>query len=192
MQKTTRIAVCLIVAGIMMSGVAQAHLVTFGWQDLGNGTVRLWGEHWHGDQAVASTANGGIHITPPVGPMFTAQWFGVQNNIDRTAATFQAAGDPPAPLTGWTGAVGNAGSGIYDDWFYTVPLVIGDGTWTFFTGINCCIDTMNNPVQVTLSGITSVPPGTGPGATVPEPATLLLFGSGLALVGLRLRKRRQA
>jgi hypothetical protein len=63
-------------------------------------------------------------------------------------------------LTGWDANTGNAGSGNYDDWFYTDPLVIGNGTFDFFTGTNCCIDTMHSPVSITLTG---VPPGTGPG-----------------------------
>lgn len=38
-------ACCILLAATS----ANAHLVSFGWKDQGNGTVVLWGEHWHGD-----------------------------------------------------------------------------------------------------------------------------------------------
>lgn len=167
----------------LIAGSVQAHLVSFGWTDNGNGTVTLWGEHWHSDQTVASTANGGITISDPTGtnPSFTAQWIGVQNNTDRDAMVANGT------LTGYDTNTGNPGQ--YDDWFYTTPLVIGNGTWNFLTGSNCCIDTMLTPVQITLTGITSVPGGTGPSSAVPAPSALALLG--LGLVGMMSFKRRQ-
>lgn len=175
---------CLLLA----STVAQAHLVTFGWKDNGNGTVTLWGEHWHGDQATAFTANGGITVSDPnnIVPSFTAQWIGVSNNTDRDDMLTNGV------LTGWDANTGNAGSGTEDDWFFTEALVIGNGTWDFFTGTNCCIDTMQNPVQITLTGIISVPDGQGPGGVgaVPIPAAAFLFAPALlGFLGLRRKAK---
>ena len=172
-----------LTALFLMSGSVQAHLVSFGWTDNGNGTVTLWGEHWHGDIGSAYTANGGITITSATDPSinFTAQWSGVQNNTNRDDMVADGT------LTGYDTNTGN--NGTYNDWMYTTPIVIGNGDWLFFTGPNCCIDTMTVPVAVTLSGITSVPGGTGPGASgVPEASSLGLLG--LGLIGLFVARRR--
>ena len=151
--------------GLMcMAGVASAHLVAFGWKDLGNGTIRMYGQHWHGDQTVPSTANGGVRV-------------GVFGTNPATWPVFQWVPDP-----------GNFGDPDDNDWFFTDPLVLGNGTWGLFTGTNCCIDTMSGPQQFQISGISSVPPGTGPGA-IPEPGILGLMGVGL--VGMVAGRRRR-
>lgn len=176
------LAVCAsAIALTSVAAPASAHLVTFGWKDNGNGTVTLYGEHWHGDMSSPYSANGGIHITPAGGgPTILAQWSGVTNNTDVTAMN----------LTGYTFNVGNSGGGTYDDWFYTAPIVLGNGLYDFFTGTNCCIDTMYNSVRIQVTGITSVPPGTIGGA-VPEPATWAMMLLGFGAMGSTIRRRRQ-
>lgn len=174
-----------------MAGTADAHFVTFGWNDNGDGTVTLFGEHWHGDVNPPISDNGGLHISDPdpsdgTSPPFTVQWLGSILNTDYT--TLLANGT----LDGIASDPGNCCTGSYDDWYYTAPLTLGNGTWRFFTGTNCCYDTMTAPVDVTLTGITSVPPGTGPGDPVPEPSTILLMGSGLAGLAAWRRKRNQS
>lgn len=184
----------------LMAGSAGAHTVTFGWTDNGNGTVTLWNEHWHGfqtfpcNEGVLCSDNGGLTIsgdgsgTPEsygLNP-YTVQWAGTLNNRDRDDMIADGT------LLGYVDDPDNVGGGNHDNWLYTAPLVIGDGTWWFFTGTTCCIDTMSHPVAVALSGIGSVDPGTGPGGVtpIPLPAALPLFSGALALLGLVGMRRR--
>ncbi|MCU6433243.1 PEP-CTERM sorting domain-containing protein [Undibacterium sp. Jales W-56] len=160
-----------------MIGTANAHLVSVGWHDNGNGTISIWGEHWHGDQTSAYSANGGVTIDG----IMTFQWTGFLNNSDRDVMVANGT------LTGYAIDPGNGG-GKYSDWFFTDPLVLGNGVHTIFTGTNCCVDTMTGPESFTFTGIVSVPPGTGPGNAVPEPASIALLG--LGVLGFAATRRR--
>lgn len=188
MKSTKFKSIALLCASLLFAQAANAHIVSVGWKDNGNGSVTLWGEHWHGDQTSPSTANGGITIDDGVNTPYKVQWNSVQNNLDRddllangTFDGFQL--DNPSDTR------------EYMDWLITDPLVIGNGTYSFFTGTNCCIDTMSAAVNVTLTGITSVASGTGPGeftgvAAVPEPETYAMFLAGLGLMGFVARRKQ--
>lgn len=191
-------------ATCLSTGTAWAHTVTIGWTDNGDGSVTLWNEHWHGFQTfpcsegVLCSANGGLTLSGDgtagsygINP-YTVQWDGTLNNTDRDDMIADGT------LTGYQDDPGNAGGGTYDNWLFTEDLAIGNGTWYMFTGTNCCIDTMSSPVEFTLTGITSVEEGTGPGAvvndggvpTVPLPAGLPLLGAGIAILGFKARRKR--
>ena len=199
MRKT---AIALLAGlGLLISNAANAHLVSFGWKDQGNGTVIFYGQHWHGDQSGPSTANGGVRIGVWDSNVSAAaqatntwqlfQWVGHINNWGGTSAQNDLL-VTNGELDGWAPDVGNfTNSSSDNDWFYTIPFVIGNGTWGLFTGTNCCIDTMSVPGEFTLTGISSIPDGTGPGTAPPStasaPGSIALLGLGLA--GLLARRK---
>jgi hypothetical protein len=124
-------------------GTANAHLVAFGWKDNGNGTVTMWGQHWHGPQSSPYSDNGGVRIgvfgsDNTLWPVF--QWTGLQNNIGGNT-TQDDAMVTAGILTGYAIEPTNwSNSSSDNNWFYTDPLVIGNGTWGLFTGTACCVD----------------------------------------------------
>ena len=177
-------------AALVFTSAANAHLVAFGWKDNGNGTVTMYGQHWHGDQSSPYSDNGGVRIgtwgtDPSTWQLF--QWTGFVNNIGGNSTQNDAL-VTGGTLTGWAFEPTNwSNTSAENDWFFTDPLVIGNGTYGLFTGTNCCVDTMSAPGQFTLTGITSVPPGTGPGGGVPDGGSFALYG--LAFLGLCLARR---
>jgi len=165
---------------VSIAGTADAHLTTFGYIDNGDGTVTFYGEHWHGDLSAPYTANGGLHITDvSTAASVTLQWTSVINNVLI----------PDMHFTGYA-STNTANSDAYGDWMVTQAYAIGDGTYDFYTGPNCCVDEMDDgPVRLTLTGITSAPPGIG---SVPEPATWAMMLMGAGMTGYAMRRRRVA
>lgn len=187
-----------ILAGLLGSlafaGAAQAHLTAYGWKDNGNGSVTLWAQHWHGYVTEPASDNGGIRIGAvgtDVNTWQVFQWTNVVNDIGGGLNGLNSMVSSGV-LTGYQIEPENFGNvASHNDWFTTNPLVIGNGTWGFYTGSNCCTDTMSAPSQFTLTGIVSVDDGTGPGQ-VPEPATMSLLGLGVAGMLTAYRRRRQS
>lgn len=195
MKFLSALAIGAIFSAASMS--ANAHLISFGWKDQGNGTIIMYGQHWHGNQTTAYSDNGGVRIgvfgtDDSTWQLF--QWADVINDWGGDATqndALVANGD----LDGYAIEPSNWSNSTYEnDWFYTDPLVLGDGTWGLFTGTACCVDTMGAPGQFNITGIGSVDPGTGPGtdpvASVPEPGSISLLVAGLlGLIAVRRRSQ---
>ena len=182
-MKKMKNAIALLASAVALfsiAGTADAHLTTFGYIDNGDGTVTFYGEHWHGDLSAPYTANGGLHITDvSTAASVTLQWTSVINNVLI----------PDMHFTGYA-STNTGNSGAYGDWMVTQAYAIGDGTYDFYTGPNCCVDEMDDgPVRLTLTGITSAPPGIG---SVPEPATWAMMLMGAGMTGYAMRRRRVA
>lgn len=157
---------------------ASAHMVQFGWQETAAGTV-LWAEHWHGNLGSAYSDNGGLHITDTAtNTTTTVQWAGVLNDTLESSLGLTGSQDDPQ----------NAGANTYNDWMFTTAIPLGNGVYDFFTGTNCCVDTMGSPVRVTVTGITTQPPGIG--GAVPEPGTWATMLLGFGALGYSMRRRR--
>ncbi len=199
-MKLRMILAVITLSAYSLLNVANAHIVAFGWKDLGNGTISMYGQHWHGNQTTPSSANGGVRIGV-WDPALTAanqntaswqlfQWTSLINDMGGNAAANDAL-VAAGTLDGYATDPSNwSSNNFHNDWFVTSPLVLGNGTWGLFTGTNCCIDTMSRPGLFTISGISSVPGGTGPGNPVPEPSTLAIFALGImALASRRFKKK---
>ena len=187
----------LIISVSSLTNIANAHLIAFGWDDLDDGTISIYGQHWHGDQNSPYSDNGGVRIGIWNNALSAAnqdtaswqlfQWTSLINNMGGNMTqnnALVAAGT----LDGWVTDPGHwSDSSAENDWFITSPLVLGNGSWGLFTGTGCCVDTMSSAINVTFTGISSVSDGTGPDSvSVPEPSTFAIFA--LGMIGLASRR----
>lgn len=196
--KTLKLALAgLIISVSSLTNVANAHLIAFGWKDLGNGSIEMYGQHWHGDQNSPYSDNGGVRIGVWNNALSAAnqdtaswqlfQWTSLINNMGGNTAQNDAL-VTAGTLDGYAIDPGHwSDSSAENDWFVTSPLVLGNGSWGLFTGTGCCVDTMSYAGLFTLTGIESVKDGTGPGNVgVPEPSTFAIFA--LGMIGLASRR----
>jgi hypothetical protein len=194
MKKLTAI-VLACTAGLTMSPMANAHMISIGFENAGPGSVTFWGGNYtHGAPGNVPT-EGSMTLEGINGTVFAALTLAFDMNtllkpaglIDGTTnfyvtGSVNQAGNPlsasdadflsqcPAcgPVTAWQG-VTFAGLTAGDYQFTYVPIANPTADWTPWN------DSLSN--TLTLSG-TVVNPN-----PVPEPLSLALFG--LGLLGLR-------
>lgn len=184
----------------LMATASNAHTIGIGWLDNGDGSVTLFAEHWHGDVTSAYSDNGGLGVYDSGGNfLYKTPWVGTYINDDLNGDGLAGSGlssSPSLMLTGYEEDPANHLGFTYgtDDWFYSAPLVLGNGTWGFFTGTGCCVDTMSQILYAQVTGITSVGDGTGPGDVVDNPNIIPLPAAGWMLIagllGLGALRRR--
>ncbi len=187
-----------LVAGLAFSNPARAGEITYTFSGVGNGTVDAGTTAWSGDftfvfttDTAFITSGGGEYRQGNLGGTFTEGSYSaalLAHNI--------VVDNPSSARLGFFNIVASNGGAIQNSAFTTYDLSTSFGPITG-TGGNL-LPTLNAPPgfgtaggdTVTLLGITSL---TFTATTaVPEPSSLALFATGLAVCGLLLRHRHKA
>ncbi len=187
-----------VVAGLAFSNSARAGEITYTFSGVGNGTVDATA--WSGDFTfvfTADTANitsGGTEFFQRnIGGTFSEGSYSAALLADNTVVVNT---DPSFPRLGFFNSTFDNGGTIQNSTFTTYDLSTSFGPITG-TGTNL-LPTLNPSGHgfgtaggdtVELLGITSL---TFTAAAVPEPSSLALFATGLAVCGLLLRHRQKA
>lgn len=153
-----------------LSMQASAHLIYFAYDDLGNGTVDFYAQHYHG---ISEVTGSGFKFTDSTNPanFYTAIWNDTIANtsISSLAASFSQS---------WDLTIGHP---TYNDsytgnWLVARGVSLSNGTYNVSTVSPTVVDTPWSALpQITVSNV-----------TVPEPSTLAIFA--LGLIGLASRR----
>jgi hypothetical protein len=154
---------------------ASAHLIYFAYDDLGDGTVDFYAQHYH---SVTEGTGSGFKFTNDSDPTDTylSIWDDTvaAKSIDDFSGFF---------TQGWDLAIGNA---TYTDtyagyWLVARGVSLANGTYNVATVSPTAVDTPWTALpQVTITGVTSVP----------EPSTLAIFALGMmGLASRRFKKK---
>jgi len=140
-------------------------------------------------------ASGDISVPGTASPDGASGSFSLAVNTDLNPGTYYLVGNSSevgiccAPGFGWVASdgteVSNGGTAPDGEW------AGGSGSWSFYSSTISGCDTGSPCDFFTTFGIpSSVSPAYGVYAT-PEPSTLLLFGTGIALVGMAMSIKRR-
>jgi len=169
-----------IISGLLlalgcMSMQASAHLIYFAYDDLGNGTVDFYAQHYH---PITQTTGSGFKFTDTTNSanFYTAIW----NDTIASTSIDTLVGLGTFSQT-WDLAVGHAS---YNDsytgnWLVARGVSLANGIYNVSTVSPTAVDTPWTPLpQITVSNV-----------TVPEPSTLAVLALGLLGLASRRTKR---
>ena len=152
-----------------MSMQASAHLIYLAYDDLGDGTVDMYSQHWHG---VTEAPGNGILFTnvSDTSDTYLSVW-------GESIATKQTVDDFSGIFTqGWDLYTGRDDQ-FLGSWLVARGVLLNNGLYNITETVGDMVTAPAQPwTQISVTGVTSVP----------EPSTLAIFA--LGLMGLASRR----